>query len=541
MTRFRYSKHTLSIPAILLSALLAGCGGSSGGKEPTPPVINPDGGGNTTPTWTAGVYEPASQFINQCSAPRSGTDPYTNEAYPDKAGSVFLEKMYLRSFSNETYLWYDELPDPNPNSYNSVISYFDILRTTQVTDSGRDKDEFHFVDTYENYMQESQSGLTGGYGINWAFIETYAPRDLKVAYTETASGAELAGVERGDKLLKINAIDFVNTNASADIDAINEALFYPQMGKSYRFTFETRTGSTKTVTLTAAQIALSPVKNIRVIENQGRKVGYLQHNQFISAAQSGLIQAFSQFSTAGIDELVIDMRYNGGGLIYQSAQLGYMIAGSGSQNRVFETLAYNDKRSAYNESINFVPRAIDWDQSVFTDPLPYVGLSKVYILSTSGTASASESLINALRGIDVEVILIGGQTRGKPYGFLPQQNCGLVYFTVQFKGVNEKNFGDYADGFIPTPASNIVTDMGVDAKVPGCTVADDFSQPLGDEQEAMLAAALQYMQDGTCPAVPVKRNLNAPQSLQGRGLAIEQPFHPLRQGSIYTDIRDLTQ
>lgn len=541
MKVFGQSNNKISIPAIMLTALLTGCGGSSGGGDtPTPPPVNPGGGGGTGesgPNWAQGVYEASSEFIHQCSDPRTGIDPYTNVAYPDTAGSVLHEQMYLRSFSNETYLWYDELPDPNPDNYNNVVDYFNVLRTTETTESGRPKDEFHFIDTYDNFMQESQAGVTGGYGVNWAFIENYAPRDLKVAYTETASPAATAGVERGDKLLKINNIDFVNTNSSADIDAINQALFSPELGQSYSFTFATRDGAEKIVELTAAEIALSPVKNTKVIEHMGNKVGYLQHNQFISAAQPGLISAFEQFSAQGINQLVIDMRYNGGGLIYQSAQLGYMIAGSGSENRVFETLAYNDKRSNQNESVNFVARAIDWEQGAFTDPLPYVDLNRVYVLTSEGTASASESLINALRGIDVEVIQIGSQTRGKPYGFLPQQNCGLMYFTVQFKGLNEKGFGDFADGFMPTAAADIVTDMGLDAKVPGCVIADDFSQPLGSEQEDMLAAALQYMQDETCPVAPVMRNFAAPQSLQSQGLAIEQPFHPLRQGSIYTELK----
>ncbi|MCF1431595.1 MAG: S41 family peptidase [Shewanella sp.] len=503
-------------------------------------MASSDGGNDTAetrPTWTTGVYQPASEFINQCADPRTGINPYTNQPYPDTNGSSLHEKLYLRSFSNETYLWYDELPDPNPANYSDVTAYFNVLKTTETTESGRDKDEFHFVEPYENYMQEAQSGVTGGYGINWAFIDTYAPRELKVAYTETASPAETAAVTRGDKLLKINDVDFVNSNSSGDINAINQALFFPDVGQSYRFTFETSSGKEKIVELTAAEITLSPVKNIKVIEHLGNKVGYLQHNQFISAAQPGLIDAFEQFSAAGINELVIDMRYNGGGLIYQSAQLGYMIAGSGSENRVFGTLAYNDKRSNQNENINFVSRAIDWNQSVFTDPLPYVNLDRVYVLTSEGTASASESLINALRGIDVEVIQIGTQTRGKPYGFVPQQNCGLVYFTVQFKGLNEKGFGDFADGFVPIAASDIVTDIGLDDKVPGCIVADDFSQPLGSEQEDMLAAALLYMQDETCPVAPVMRNFAAPQTLQIRGTAIAQPFHPLRQGSIFTDLK----
>ena len=127
--------------------------------------------------------------------------------------------------------------------------------------------------------------------------------------------------------------------------------------------------------------------------------------------------------------------------------------------------------------------------------LPALNLNRVFVLSGPGTCSASETIINGLRGIDVEVVLIGETTCGKPYGFYPLDNCGTTYFTVQFRGVNAKNFGDYADGFSP---ANLTTTAGV--SIPGCAVADDFSKLLGDPEEARLAAALNFMQDGSCPA-----------------------------------------
>ncbi len=106
--------------------------------------------------------------------------------------------------------------------------------------------------------------------------------------------------------------------------------------------------------------------------------------------------------------------------------------------------------------------------------------------------------MNGLRGIDVEVIQIGGTTCGKPYGFYGLENCGTTYFFTQFRGVNAKGYGDYSDGFSP---SNLASVEG--EPIPGCAVDDDFSQPLGDAEEAMLSAALAYRdQPGTCPALP---------------------------------------
>lgn len=121
-----------------------------------------------------------------------------------------------------------------------------------------------------------------------------------------------------------------------------------------------------------------------------------------------------------------------------------------------------------------------------------LGRSRVYVLAGSGTCSASESLINGLRGVDVDVRLIGATTCGKPYGFTAKDNCGVSYLPIEFEGVNAKGFGDFSDGFEPAAVSG-------GRLVGGCRVADDFSRDLGDPGEARLAAALQHASTGVCP------------------------------------------
>jgi hypothetical protein len=129
--------------------------------------------------------------------------------------------------------------------------------------------------------------------------------------------------------------------------------------------------------------------------------------------------------------------------------------------------------------------------------LPNLPLGRVYIITGPGTCSASESIINSLRGVDVEVYLIGSTTCGKPYGFYPTDNCGTTYFTIQFRGENDAGFGDYSDGFSP---ANTAGTVGV--SVPGCSVADDFSRELGDPAEGRIAAALSFRAstNQVCPA-----------------------------------------
>ncbi|HWK50572.1 MAG TPA: hypothetical protein VNR40_11835, partial [Steroidobacter sp.] len=107
----------------------------------------------------------------------------------------------------------------------------------------------------------------------------------------------------------------------------------------------------------------------------------------------------------------------------------------------------------------------------------------------------SESIINSLRGVGVQVYQIGSTTCGKPYGFYPQGNCGTTYFSIQFEGRNAQGFGSYADGFSPG-----TTDSGT--VIRGCPVADDFTRALGDPLERRLSAALGFLTSSNqvCPA-----------------------------------------
>ena len=163
-------------------------------------------------------------------------------------------------------------------------------------------------------------------------------------------------------------------------------------------------------------------------------------------------------------------------------------------------------------------------------PLPSLNLLRVFVLTGPDTCSASESIINSLRGIGVPVVQIGSTTCGKPYGFYPQDNCGTTYFSIQFRGVNALNFGDYADGFSPANAPVLTN-----AVVPGCSVADDFTHALGDPAEARLAAALGYRTSTSCPpATGLARLASASKLSAVDGLL---PASPLRQLRIMRSLR----
>lgn len=448
-------------------------------------------------SWTSGVFSSAENFEAQCANPRIGTDPFTDQPYPDNAGSFVDENNWLRSWTNDLYLWYDEVIDRDPADY-STPQYFDLLKTNELTPAGNPKDNFHFSANTQEYRQDTELGESVGYGMNVVLLRSSPPRELVLAYVEPDSPAAAAGLTRGARLVTIDGVDVRN---GSDVDTLNAGLFPRTQGESHEFVVQDLdTATTRTVNLTADVVSEVRVRDVNIIPTSSGDVGYLVFNSHFDSAEPLLIDAFSQFRNAGISDLVLDLRYNGGGLVGIAAEVAYMIAGeTQAQGETFIEYRYNDK---YREVDPFSGRTLGPIAFPTTtigyattpgQPLPTVDLERVFILATSGTCSASELIINSLRGIDVEVILIGDTTCGKPYGFVPQDNCGTTYFTIQFTGVNAKGFGEYPAGFSPSFSPEF------DTELPGCRVGDDFNHVFGDTDEEMLSTALYYRENGICP------------------------------------------
>ena len=231
---------------------------------------------------------------------------------------------------------------------------------------------------------------------------------------------------------------------------LNAALFPSAAGQNHTFVLQdVGSAQTRTVTLTTQIVTSSPVNTTKVINTPNGNVGYILFNTFgTSTAEEQIVNAMNQMAGSNVSDLVIDLRYNGGGFLAISAELGYMVAGAVNTNgRTFDSLTFNDKHPAVNPvtGANITPTPFYSQTQGFSlaagQNLPSLNLNRVFILSTDGTCSASEALINGLRGIDVEVVLIGSKTCGKPYGFYATDNCGETYFTVQFRGENNKGFG----------------------------------------------------------------------------------------------------
>jgi len=236
-----------------------------------------------------------------------------------------------------------------------------------------------------------------------------------------------------------------------------------------------RAGETFNVTMLAETITLQQVEH-KVLNVGSQKVGYLLFNSHVPGAESYLIQAMTDFKQQGITDLVVDLRYNGGGYLAIANALAYSVAGRAQAlGKVFEWTQFSDKRSSENYAMNFTGLGLN------NQAYPSLGIAKVYVLVTGGTCSASESFINGLRGIDVQVELIGTTTCGKPYGFYAQGNCGITYAAMEMEGLNAKLEGRFSDGMVPQ-----------------CSVLDDLSRPLGDASEGLLSVAMKRMRGQSC-------------------------------------------
>ncbi len=423
----------------------------------------------------------ADSVAKLCVAPRA------DAKYGDKPGRTETEQAWLRSFIDERYLWLDEVPNTSPAIYFDNIRYFDALLTPFTTPSGKDKDRYSFALSTKEWEGFDTGDAGVGYGFDLVFISASAPRNIVVRQVEPGSPAANAGVRRGMRLQDIDGTSAINGNANV----LNAAIRPRAAGQSHQFTFsDLLTGAQTTVTLVAAQITTVPVPTTKVLNTATGPVGYIVFNDFALPSEGQLAAAIAQLSTAKVKDLVLDLRYNGGGYAFIASELSYMIAGARTAGKVFSKDTYNRKRVAEtndpDSTMPFYNVASGFEGSGTQEnaPLPTLNLNRVYIIGTEGTASASELVVNGLRGIDVEVILVGTTTFGKPYGFVPEDNCGTTYLAVEIQSANAKGVTDYTEGFKPT-----------------CTVADDdLTRELGDTAETRLATALAHRATGACPA-----------------------------------------
>jgi C-terminal peptidase prc len=378
------------------------------------------------------------------------------------------QNTFVRDTLRDLYLWYQHLPNANPSRYGSPEAYLEAVRYKPLDSS------FSYITTKaanDAFYSDSQFI---GYGLSTITSDT----EMRILQVFDDSPASEAGLARGDRILEINGRTVSSLIASGQIGG---AFGATEIGVQSRVRFAHRDGEERTETMTKRLVTIPTVSLTRVFEVDGRKVGYLFFRNFVRPSYDALDSAFAALKEAGVDDLVLDLRYNGGGLVDVAVHLSSLIGGAVTRDNVFAEFRHNDRNTRYNETLRFE----DTEQTL--------NLSRLFVIATRSSASASELVINSLRPF-MPVTVIGDRTYGKPVGQYGIDFCDKVLAPVAFSLVNADGQGDYFDG--------IAAD---------CSAPDDIEHDLGTADEGSLFEALHVIRTGSCSATTeVSRRLRAP-------------------------------
>ncbi|WP_242615652.1 S41 family peptidase [Sphaerotilus mobilis] len=459
---------------VLIAATLAACGGGGGG-----------GGGGSNEA----APPPCPAWDNT----GSGVD--TRGVTVTQLGP---EQAWVKSMMEANYLWPDEISNIDANAsayadaaepYASLVNYFKAL-LSNVT--GRDR--YSYATTAQASDAYYAGDQTIGSGISWHYD---AVNDtLQVEKVEPDSPVGRQGlIRRGDMLLKVDGVRLSDTRQDETSTRFYRFVGAVEANTTCRSTmqiYKAATGAVVDVLVDSASYTPNPVPAARVLNlSASDRVGYLPFDQHILSAEAPLTDAIRSFRAAQVKDVVVDLRYNGGGYLFIANGLAHALAGDArTSGRMFTRLQFSARHAAVADgerNTPFVTTSCLPNPTSFRctndTPLPTLGLRRVYVLAGSRTCSASEALVNGLRGIGVQVILVGETTCGKPYGFKGHRRNGIVYFPIEFQIANDLGHGDYADGLQPD-----------------CAAADDRWHERGDTREALLSTALAHRATGRCPA-----------------------------------------
>lgn len=377
------------------------------------------------------------------------------------------------------YFWSNELP-ANTNKNLDPDAYFQSLLS--------DDDRFSWIQPNYAELLNSLQGISMEAGYEFVLYREKEGSNnviLQIAYVKPGSPAATAGLKRGDVASHINGQQITTGNYQTLLSAIkkNHTLRYrPVLIDQGQF------GETKTISLQAVQYAEDPNYLHKVLEIDGRKIGYFVYNFFASGtdAEPGKYDAeteavFADFKAQGITDLVLDLRYNSGGSEVAAKNLASLIGLGVDESKVFLKRQYNDQVT--DAIINDPNLGPDFLVSHFNSDPANIGNQleggRVYILTSSRTASASELVINALTPF-MDVFLIGNTTYGKNVGSIslfeendPKNTWGLQPIVV--KVYNSQDESDYSTGFVP----DVLQEDN-----------NEFLYPLGDPREALLGQAI---------------------------------------------------
>lgn len=361
-------------------------------------------------------------------------------------------------YLKEKYLWNDDYKLLTPNfkqAYDAFLRNTLLSMTTNTLDKKRNSNGtyslFSFIQKLDPDLQSSRSAkekknLEYNYGfVNFVAVQTRNTSNIVfvIQGVHKGSSADKAGLKRGMEIAEINNQKITTSNV--------QTYYSKLMQPSSPTSIEVKDKDGKVYTIDSGPIYVNPIIHHQV----NGQTSYLVYSAFESGFDQELFDVFKEFKNQGIEELILDLRYNGGGDVTSANLISSCIAGDFCIGKTFASYRYNDGRmKALNNQRpiqKFVYSLYDNLNTSLSDG--GLNLRKIYCLVTDDSASASELVINALRGIDIEVVLIGTTTHGKNVGMegveLTVDTDKYLLFPITFQAYNAKGFGDFENGFTP--------------------------------------------------------------------------------------------
>lgn len=387
--------------------------------------------------------------------------PQTGSAECENDG----QKQFVLDSLYTWYLWNDLLP---PGIDIADYATPEQLVTEVTTTFGPQDMNGDPVDRFSSVgsLQEDQEffgeGRYEGFGFSWRLVDT---DDARLSRVFSDSPAAVGGLARGQQILSLDGRSVAEIEANEGIGAVFD-------NDTVVFEMQRPDNSVFSVSITKGIVTIDPVPQYRIIDaGNGVNVGYIEFAQFISTANPVFDTVFAEFIAAGVDDVIIDLRYNGGGLVSTANLLGDYLGAFANDGRVFSETRFNADRAAANNSTEFFQRQGN-----------SIDLSRLVVIATGGTASASELVTNSLEAY-FDVTIVGENTFGKPVGQIGLEFCDKILRPTSFMTVNAAGEGDYFDG------------LPVD-----CAAEDDLNFPVGDASDPNMVAAMTYLDTGACPA-----------------------------------------
>ena len=482
---------------------------------------------------------------------------------PDKDKTAYTdEKAYANFFAfnmmDDVYLWKSEIASSLKNWQLSEDPITKV-KSVRYKENGSDVDKWTMMTNQFSSLINNMSGsvnTTYGFDFQPYLRESGSTAALAfVLYTYPGSPAEKAGLKRGDLILQVDGEDMNTTNYTKLYQSSSVTLGLGKVeNKQYVLTGET-------VAMTAIAMYEDPVLIDSIYNCNGKKVGYLMYNSFTLASCERLVEVAKRFKQAGVSELILDMRYNGGGYVFTENVLASLLAPENEvkNSALYQTEIWNNDYMEYFQKNNIELNTYfqtefkgkDANGTVYNVNTAdaNIGLQQIYALVAGGTASASESILTGLLPM-MNISIIGEQTHGKYCtGML---KAGSEWFEdveeayTEAKMSFKEEFPEYAKW------KDYINDWGIyvminryadrngntpcmpDGFKPDLAVEDCFDEPypLGDDREAMLRAALQLAGKTDLTPRASTRTLTANALRSGR--KVEFRHQPLDGKRIYT-------